>query len=56
MNTKNIFFLKIIQFTNELNFLILYSHYIFIDEAEHFIWKNQEFSDIIIDTIKKSLK
>ena len=31
-------------------------HYIFMDEAEHFIWKNQEFSDIIIDTIKKSLK
>ena len=30
-------------------------HYIFMNESEHFIWKNQEFSDIIIDTIKKSL-
>ena len=28
-------------------------HYIFMDEAEHFIWKNQEFSDIIIETIKQ---
>jgi hypothetical protein len=30
-------------------------HYIFMDEAEHFIWKNQEFSDIIIETIKQLL-
>jgi hypothetical protein len=30
-------------------------HYIFMDEAEHFIWRNQEFSDIIIETIKQLL-
>jgi hypothetical protein len=29
--------------------------YIIMKEAEHFIWKNQEFSDIIIETIKKHL-
>lgn len=27
--------------------------YIFMNEADHFIWNNQIFSDIIIDTIKK---
>lgn len=29
--------------------------YIIMNEAEHFIWKNQEFSDIIIETIKQLL-
>jgi len=30
--------------------------YIIMNEAEHFIWKNQEFSDIIIETIKQILQ
>lgn len=30
-------------------------HYIFMDEAEHYIWWNQEGSDIIIETIKQLL-
>jgi alpha/beta superfamily hydrolase len=30
--------------------------YIIMNDAEHFIWKNQEFSDIIIDTIKELLQ
>jgi len=30
--------------------------YISMNEAEHFIWKNQEFSDIIIETIKQILQ
>lgn len=30
--------------------------YIIMNEAEHFIWKNQEFSDIIIETIKQLLQ
>lgn len=29
--------------------------YVIMNNAEHFIWNNQEFSDIIINTIKKSL-
>lgn len=29
--------------------------YVFMDNAEHFIWKKQEFSDIIIQTIKNNL-
>jgi hypothetical protein len=30
--------------------------YIFMNNAEHFIWNNQEFSDLIIDTIKDTIK
>ena len=30
--------------------------YIIMKDAHHFIWKNQEFSDIIIETIKELLK
>jgi len=30
--------------------------YIIMNEAEHLIWKNQEFSDIIIETIKQILQ
>jgi hypothetical protein len=29
--------------------------YIIMNDADHYIWENQEFSDIIIDTIKQSI-
>ena len=29
--------------------------YVIMNDAEHFIWKNQEFSDIIINTINESI-
>ena len=37
------------KYNNNLN-------YILMDDAEHFIWKKQEFSDIIINKINNIIK